>query len=192
MSPFDNQVLMAGGWYTPSPEFLTVAEELVDRFKPRGKFSVECYDKNGNLKFREDFPNGITNEGINDMLNASFAAGTQRTAWYIGLISNSGYTALGAGDTMSSHSGWSESTAYSQATRPQWTAGTSTSKSTTNASTVDFSMTVDATVIKGIFITSNNTKSGTTGILWSTGLFGADQTLANGDTLKVTYTINAS
>lgn len=192
MSPFDTQVLTAGGWYSPSPEFLTVAQDMVDRFRPKGRWKVECFDKHGKLKFRDEFPNGIVNEGINDMLNVTFAAGTQKTAWYIGLISNSGYSSLGASDTMASHSTWNESTAYSQSTRPQWTAGTTTTKSTTNSSTVDFSMTVDGTVIKGIFVVSNSTKSGTTGVLWSTGLFSADQTLANGDTLKVTYTVNAS
>jgi hypothetical protein len=45
--------------------------------------------------------------------------------------------------------------------------------------------------VKGIFITSNNTKSGTSGKLWSTALFSADVPVVNGDQLKITYTLNA-
>jgi hypothetical protein len=166
---------------------------FIDIVNPRGRFHVECYDKDGNLKWTDDFKNGIVNEGLNRLLNVMFDGTTTRiTAWYIGLISNSGYSALAAGDTMASHSGWAETVAYGASNRPQWTAGTTTTKSTTNSSTVDFAINADGTVVKGIFITSDNTKSGTSGVLWSTGLFSADQTLANGDTLKITYTVNAS
>lgn len=183
----------AGGWFTPDPEpHILVAPGFLDQFNPRGRFHAEAFDKEGNLLWTDDFPNGITNEGLNTLLNVMFVADTQLTTWYTGLISATSYSALAAGDTMASHSGWTESVAYSGGTRPQWTAGTSTSKSTTNSATVDFAINADGTVLKGIFITSNNSKSGTSGKLWSTGLFGSDQTLNNGDTLKITYTVNVS
>jgi hypothetical protein len=90
---------------------------------------------------------------------------------------------------MSSHAGWTETTAYAEATRPEWTAGTPAARSITNASTVDFS--INATItIHGIFITSDNTKSGTSGTLWSTAAFASNVTANNGDTLKVTYTLS--
>ncbi len=111
------------------------------------------------------------------------------TSWYIGLISNSGYSALAAGDTMSSHSGWTEATGYTQSTRVAWGPGASSSQTTTNASPATFDMNATAT-IKGIFVNSNSTKSGTTGTLWATGLFTADVPVNNGDQLKVTYSVS--
>lgn len=190
---FDTVQISAGGWLSPDPEpHIDAAPGFVDHLNPRGYFTATCYDKFGNKKWEMEFPNGITNEGLNTLLNVMFVADTQLTTWYIGLISATSYSALAAADTMASHGGWTESVAYSNSTRPQWTAGTSTSKSTTNASTVDFAMNSDGTVLKGIFITSGSAKSGTAGKLWSTGLFGSDATLNNGDTLKINYTVNVS
>lgn len=150
---------------------------------------VEHTDKDGRLKGLFDIDNGIVDVGINHLLDVGFDGGTQITTWYTGLVDNSGFTAFSNSDTMASHTGWSESTAYSEANRPEWTAGTPSSRSITNASTVDFS--INATVtIKGIFITSDNTKSGTTGTLWSTAAFASNVSAQNGDTLKVTYTLS--
>lgn len=187
----DSYYFDANGWTAPNVMEATPGG-LCDLLKPRGVFNWEIVGKDGKSKGKGTFPNGITNDGLNKLLNVMFVATTQLTTWYVGLISSTSYSALAAGDTMASHSGWTESVAYSGSTRPQWTAGTSTSKSTTNSSTVDFAINADGTVIKGIFITSDNTKSGTSGTLWSTGLFTGDQTLANGDTLKITYTVNVS
>jgi hypothetical protein len=136
--------------------------------------------------------NDITNEGKNTIFDVMFHDGTQiaSSSWYLGLISNSGYSALAAGDTMSSHSGWTEFTAYTQSTRVAWGPGAAASQSTTNASPATFDINASGTV-KGIFVTSNSTKSGTTGKLWATGLFTADVPVSNGDQLKVTYTVSA-
>jgi len=136
-----------------------------------------------------DFPNGIVNVGLNYLLDASFNGGSAVSTWYIGLINNAGFTALNNADTMASHSGWVETDDYTEGTRPEWTSGAASSRAVTNSATVDFS--IDATVtIRGIFITSNNTKSGTTGTLWSTGNFLSNVSAANGDTLRVTYTLS--
>jgi hypothetical protein len=53
-----------------------------------------------------------------------------------------------------------------------------------------FSINAGGTVA-GAFLTSNNTKSGTTGTLFSGSDFtGGDRTVVNGDTLNVTYTFS--
>ena len=164
-------------------------KDLIQKAGLSGKFQIHCIDKDGNLKWEEDFPNGITNVGIAYLLDAGFDDGTKSTAWFIGLIDNAAFSALAAADTMASHAGWAESSAYTESTRPAWTNGATASRSMTNSSTVDFSMNATAT-IKGVFITSNSTKAGTTGTLWSTAAFSSNASVTNGDTLKITYTIN--
>lgn len=161
-------------------------------FLPKGKWVVEHRDKDGNLKGTYDFPNDITNQGKNSIFEVYFHDGTQiaSSSWFIGLISSSGYSALAAADTMSSHAGWTEFTGYSESTRQAWGPGTAASQSITNATPATFSINSSGTV-KGIFVVSNSTKSGTTGTLWSTALFSADVPVTNGDELKVTYTVSA-
>jgi len=96
---------------------------------------------------------------------------------------------------MSSHAGWTEVTDYSQATRPAATFGTAT---TADPSVIDNSGSVAAfsingtTTVGGAFLTSDDTKSGTTGTLFSAADFEApgDRAVVNGDTLNVTYTFS--
>jgi hypothetical protein len=158
----------------------------------RGQYTIECYDSEGNLKWREVSKNAVVNGALNSILDVYLRNQTQIASWYLGLIDNASYSALAAGDTMSSHSGWIESSAYSQSTRPQWSPGAASGQSISNGTSVDFSVNATAT-IKGVFLASDNTKGGTTGTLFSTALFsGGNQAVANGDTLKVTYSVTAS
>lgn len=154
----------------------------------RGKFKVVHSDKDGNVKGEYEFPNGIVDVGMNHILETEFNGGTPVTSWFIGLINNAGFTALANADTLASHSGWVEATGYSEATRPEWTAGTAASRAITNSSTVDFTINATAT-IKGIFITSSSTKSGTSGVLWSTAAFSSNASVVSSDVLKVTYSV---
>lgn len=173
------------------------ARAVVDRMRGvgnrlplHGKFFVEHYDANGVLKGKYEVPNGITDEGIHYLENTGFRAVAQITTWYIGIIDNASFTAVADADTMASHAGWIESTAYTNSpdNRATWSPGAAASRQITNGTTADFS--INATVtLKGIFITSVNTKGGTTGTLWSTALFGSNVNVVNGDTLKITYTL---
>jgi hypothetical protein len=171
---------------------MTRNRKLEDALKPKGRFRVEHLDKDGNIKNVYEFDNDITNIGKNTLFDVMFSDATQISAasWCIGLISNSGYSALAAGDTMASHSGWTEFTGYSQSTRVAWGPGDPASQSITNASPATYDINATGTV-KGIFVTSQNTKSGTTGILWATALFNADVPVTSGDQLRVTYTVSA-
>lgn len=165
--------------------------QFFERLGLRGKFAVEHW-RDGQKIEQYDIPNDITNEGKNTLFDVMFNSGTQiaSSSWFIGLISNSGYSALNAADTMASHSGWTEATGYTQSTRVAWGPGTPASQSITNASPATFDINATAT-IKGIFVTSNSTKGGTTGKLWSTALFSADVPVTSGDQLRVTYTVSA-
>jgi hypothetical protein len=164
---------------------------VADKLPLRGRFKVE-HIRDGKVIGTYDFPNDITNEGKNTLFEIMFHDGTQiaSSAWCSGLISNSGYSGLAAGDTMASHSGWTEATGYTQANRVAWGPGAAASQSITNASPMTFDINATAT-IKGIFITNQNTKGGTSGKLWATALFAADVPVSNGDQLRVTYTVSA-
>ncbi len=158
------------------------------QFRPAGKYTIE-HVRDGEVIGLYEIPNGIVDVGLNHILETEFNGGTPVTTWYIGLTDNASFSALANADTMASHAGWIEITAYDEATRPEWTAGTASSRSITNSSPVDFTINATKTV-KGIFITSQNTKGGTTGTLWSTAAFGSTVNVLDDDVLRVTYTLS--
>jgi len=155
------------------------------------RYMVECFDQNGNLKWVEEFDNLVVNAGLNDSLDKHFKASSYTAAWYVGLTTGS--PTFAAADTMSSHAGWTESTIYSESVRQTLTLGTVASQSVNNsASKAAFSINSSGTV-GGAFVTTNNTKSGTTGTLYGGGAFsGGNRSVASGDTLNVTITLSAS
>jgi hypothetical protein len=164
-----------------------------DLIKLGGRFNVE-HRRNGKLLGTYDITNAITNEGKNKALNILFYDNSLHpkiSDWFIGLIDASGYTGVAAGDTMSSHSGWTELTAYDETLRQEWEPGAAASQSITNASSRTFTMNGTDTV-KGIFVCDDSTKSGTSGVLWATALFAADVNVVATDELKITYTVSAS
>jgi len=125
-------------------------------------------------------------------MNDTFFDGSAYTAaWYLGLITGPGSgTTFAAADTMSAHGGWTEDTTYSNATRPQVTFGAASLADPSVIATTATSFSINgATTVAGAFLTTNNTKGGTTGTLFSASDFtGGDRILASGDTLNVTYT----
>lgn len=155
----------------------------------RGRWIIEHKDKDGNLINTYEIDNAISDEGMNYLLDAGFNSGTPIGTWYIGLIDSTGFTGVAAGDTMASHAGWAETTAYSNATRPAWTSGAAAARAITNATAVNFNINATVTV-KGLFITSNNVKGGTTGKLWSAALFGTPALVNNTDVLAATYSLS--
>lgn len=114
-------------------------------------------------------PNGIVTATIDDLLDIYFSNGTPKTAWYLGLISNTSFTSLKSTDTMASHSTWQEATNYS-GSRPAWSPGDSSSGTKKNATAAEFSITTEE-ALRGMFVSSDNTKGGTSGTLWATGTF---------------------
>lgn len=155
-------------------------------------YEVWCYDADGNLKWEDTFHNLVVTEGLNDSLDKHFKGSAYTAAWYVGLTD--GTPTPAAGDTMASHAGWVEVTAYTEGARPGLTLGTVTGGSVDNsASKAQFSVNSNGTVIGGCFVVTNSTKGGTTGVLYGVGAFtGGDKTLDSGDTLNVQVTLTAT
>jgi hypothetical protein len=161
-----------------------------------GKYFVECFDKDGNLKWSDEASNLVVNTGLQYMAGTSLDGATARiTAWYVGLITGPGSgTTFAAGDTASLHAGWAENTTYSNSTRPAATFAAATTANpsvvTNSASKATFNINNTAT-IAGAFLISNDTKGGTSGTLFSASDFtGGDRSVGSGDTLQVTYTFS--
>lgn len=161
---------------------------LANLLLARGRFTVE-HIRDGKVIGRYAFPNGIVDVGMNSLLDVYFHAVAAITTWYIGLVNNSGFTAFANADTMASHTGWTELTAYTEANRVTWVENAAAARAITNTTTADFTMNATNTV-KGIFVTSDNVKSGTTGTLWATAAFTTPVSVVNLDVLKITYTVS--
>jgi len=174
---------------------LIAGTQNAEQASATGRFKVECFDKDGNLKWAIESKNLVVNVGLKYMAGSALAAETQITTWYLGLYGAGASNTPAAGDTASSHAGWTEITPYSNATRPAATFAAATTANpsvvTNSASPAAFSINATATV-GGAFLISNNTKGGTTGTLFSAADFQSpgDRSVVSGDTLNVTYTFS--
>jgi hypothetical protein len=156
------------------------------------RWHVECHDKDGLLKWVEEFDNLVTTAGLNDSLDKHLKGSNYTAAWYVGLTSAT--PTVAAGDTMASHAGWTEVAAYDEAVRQTLTLGSVAAGSVDNtASKAVFTISTNGTAVGGAFVASVSTKSDNTGTLYGGGAFtGGNKTLSDGDTLTVTVTLTAA
>jgi hypothetical protein len=173
---------------------LATAKPVTEGAGAAGVYTLQCFDKDGKLKWEESSHNLVVNQGLQDM-NAKYFAGSGYTAaWFIGLYGAAASNNPVAGDTAASHT-FTEVVPYSNATRPAATFGTATtanpSVQTNSASPASFTINATSTV-GGAFLISNSTKSGTSGVLFSASdfQFPGDRAVVSGDTLNVTYTFS--
>ena len=174
---------------------LTCNTKAGEAAQATGVYHIECRDKDGNLKWTAESKNLVVNVGLQYMAGSALTSVSQITTWYLGLYGAGASNTPAAGDTMASHAGWTEVTAYSNANRVTATLVTATTANpsvvTNTASPAVFNINGTATV-GGAFLTSENTKGGTTGTLFSAADFGSpgDRSVVNSDTLSVTYTFS--
>lgn len=170
-----------------------------------GYYHVVCRDKEGNVKWEEEFPNLVVAVGKELMLNTLLrTSGTYTTVGpFLGLISNN--TTFAATDTMSSKT-WTEFTNYTVGgSGVRGTAvfaaasstGTTPSNITTSAATsVTYTITGAGGTVYGCFLVTGtgavNTLSSTAGVLYSEGNFTTAKTTTVGDTVAVTYSTTAT
>jgi len=165
------------------------------RLKGGGIFTVRCRDKEGNLKWEQKSHNLVVNVGLADMNTKYFKGSGYTAAWYIGIYGPAASNNPSSTDTMASHAGWTEVTAYSNATRPAATFGAATTADPSvianSASPAQFLVNASANV-GGAFLTTGDGKGGSSGTLFSASDFAApgDRTVQNGDVLSVTYTFS--
>lgn len=168
-----------------------------EQAEAHGVYIAQCFDKDGNLKWEDTFPNVVTTVGKNLALD-TYLAGSAYTVVgpFLGLISSVTFTAVAAADTMTSHAGWTEAGATNAPTYTSprktavWASASAGSKALSTA--LSFAITGSGTV-KGCFLCLGtgalSTIDNTAGTLYSAGLFsGGDKVVINTDTLNVSYT----
>lgn len=144
--------------------------------------------RDGKVIERREFKNDVVTIGKNSILDAFFNAGTQPANWYIGIIDNDAFVTLSSTDTSASHLGWHEFLGYTATGRLLWGQGNAVGGQVINGTVLTATINVGG-ILQGIFVISDGTKGGTTGILWATALFTVPLTVSNGDTLNLTYAI---
>jgi hypothetical protein len=154
------------------------------------RYEAVCRDAQGRIKWIATAKNIVVTEGLNTLITACFKTIASSVTWYLGLKSTG---TPAAGDVMNSHGTWTELTAYDEAARPGWTAGTVAAGSVSNtASKARFTASGSMTVL-GLFMTSVATKGGTTGTLYGAADFTeGSRAMVDNDTLDVTATVSAT
>lgn len=152
-------------------------------------YKVECI-RDGKLIWVEEFDNLVVDAGLNDSLDKHLKGSAYTAAWYVGVTTAS--PTFAAADTMASHAGWTESSTYDEATRPALTLGTVSGKSVDNSASKAVFTISGSVTLQGAFVVSNNTKGGSTGILYGGGTFSQARALVDNDVLNVTITCTAA
>ena len=174
---------------------LSAMNSVTEISEAHGVYFAQCFDKDGNLKWEDTVDNIVTNVGKNLALDTFLAGSAYTAAVYMGLANGSASSCT-VSDTMASKTTWLEVGAANAPTytsprkTPSWSSAASGSKATSSA--VSFAITSSGTV-GGCFLVFGSgavtTIDSTAGVLYSCGAFtGGSKTVANGDTLNVTYT----
>ena len=176
--------------------------EIGEQMRAAGRYFAECFDKDGNLKWRDEIINTVMTEGKNVVLDQALAGSSYSvTGPYMGLISSSSYSAISSADVgtqINGTNGWKEAGGTNAPTYSgnrktcAWSSAAAGAKALSSA--LSFSITGTGT-IKGCFIVfftgAVNTKDDAHGTLLSAGLFsGGDRAVLSGDTVNVSYTLS--
>jgi len=158
---------------------------ISEGLKISGWVMMELWDPNGKLLARDEGPNLIVDEGLDFIIDTALSGSTQDTTFFVGLK-----------DTGTPLASWTLATGLTEinpytGNRIAWTEdNTATDQSVSNSvAPASFAITATDTVFGALLATVN---TGTAGTLIGAKDFAASQAVNNGDTLNVTYTINAS
>lgn len=175
--------------------------DTIEAIKLKGRYFAQCFDSDGNLKWEDKIENVVTDVGANQLLDSAFGSGPVAGP-FLGLISSVGYsTPPAVGNTMASHTGWSE--AGNGSNYPNWSTPSSNARGTMTfaaasarakalTAAISFVIATNGGTVKGCFVVFGTgavaTNNNTSGVLYSAGLFsGGDKVVGIGDTLQVSY-----
>jgi hypothetical protein len=161
----------------------------------RGFFTLTHRDPHGNVISEETVENLITNEGKDYVLDAALHNSDNVADWYFSIFTSG---SAAAGNTYATPNR-TESTNYTEANRQSWGEGAASSQSITNASAATITADTGGITVTGIGVvgsptgaTGDDTKGNTAcadGVLLSD--VDVAKTLAQSETLDITYTVNA-
>lgn len=170
-----------------------------------GWYHVVCRDKDGNIKWEDEFPNLVVAAGKELMLNTLLrTSGTYTTVGPFLGLTNAALTPA-ATDTMTTVTA-SEFTNYTVGGSPvrgtavfgaaSSTGSTPSNVTTCAASSITYTITGGGGTVYGCFLVTGtgavNTQSSTAGTLYSEGNFTTAKTTTAGDTISVTYSTTAT
>jgi hypothetical protein len=171
-----------------------------------GHYHVVCRDKNGNIKWEEEFPNLVVAAGKQLMLDTLLKGSSYSVVGpYLGLT-NATLTPA-ATDTMTTLvGGGKEFTNYTvggSAVRGTAVFASATSSGTTptnvttsTATAITYTITGAGGTVYGCFLVTgtgaSSTQSNTSGTLYSEGNFSTAKVTTAGDTVSVTYSTTAT
>ena len=172
----------------------SAGHKAIDDARVIGRFCAVCRDADGYPLWSEEFDNLITTVGKNFLLDSALAGSSYTAADFMGLISSASFSAVAAGDTMSSHAGWLEAGTTNAPTYSgtrntcAWSAASAGVKALSAG--LVFTFTGSGTV-QGAFIVAGagavNTIMSTAGILYSAGTLGTPQPVISTNTLTLSY-----
>lgn len=156
-----------------------------------GPVRFVLYGVDGVVKWEEVVEhNLIVNAGLDKLLDVALIGSSAVASWYGGLIGTGG--TIASGDTMSVHAGWAELTNYATASRGQFVFARVDRLVSNSAATLSYSINTAGSIM-GAFITSDATKGGSAGVLFSGVAFSAgDKATSDGDTLTITYAVTGA
>ena len=184
---------------------------MAEGAEAHGRYFVQCFDKDGNLKWEDSIENAVVTEGKNAMLTNCLKGSAFTQTLYMGLIESTGYGYAGANGSgvaatnlagsitaaggASPANGWNEAPSSVCAARGAPSFGAASAGSIALSAAQAFSI-VGSSTIKGCFLLMKSAAAvaptsavgNTSGALWSAGLFSqGDKNVSNGDTLNVSY-----
>ena len=168
---------------------------MKELFGLKGKYRIRVYNNKEEMELISECetPNTVTNEMYNHILNTVFHGGTPITTWYLGVFeTNTTPDAL----TTYAVPVFSESTAYDEATRPEFVESAASSQSLNNTSS-KATFTASATkTFYGAFLCGGGTAPSTKGdvagdgVMASAAKFGTAQPVIDGNVVALEYIIS--
>lgn len=142
----------------------------------------------GRLLSEKVFHNLVVNTGLNFLLTNDM----ESASLFLGLTEAS--PTFAATDTMASTPGWNEAAGYDEATRPAWGHTLAATVLGNFGTPATFTMNGADTSIGGFFLTSDNTKDGTTGtLICGAARSGGNLTgIVDNDVIELEYSITAA